>query len=109
MAKPEEEVTEPFSFEKYILDRLPKGPNRGLFWDFVCSIFEPGVNSGLLFVIHLVFSTLIMVQVGLMILVGSFNIHFFFLTLLSAFLYVSLLIFIKESERARLAESKKEE
>ncbi len=88
-------------FDKAVLSHLPKGPNRGIFWDVVCSIFEPGVNSGVMLVIHVIFSSLLLVQLVFIFAIDLFSIHLWTLFLLSAALYPSLIIFVNEVERSR--------
>lgn len=89
-------------FDKMVLKHLPKGENRGIFWDVVCSIFEPGVNSGLMLVIHVIFSVLLLVQLFFIVLVDAKSVHLWILFILSAALYPSLIIFLSEVEKAKL-------
>jgi hypothetical protein len=100
--KPLESQETEESFDKAVLKHLPSGPNRGIFWDVVCSIFEPGVNSGLMLVIHVIFSSLLLVQIFFIFTLDPRNIHLWILFVLSAALYPSLIIFVQEAERVRL-------
>ena len=95
------EPTREEPFDKAVLKHLPQGPDRGIFWDVVCSIFEPGVNSGLMLVIHGIFSSLLLLQLLFIFTVDAKSIHLWILFILSAALYPSLIIFVQEIERVK--------
>lgn len=90
-------------FDQVMLSNLnlPKGPNRGIFWDVVCSIFEPGVNTGLMLVIHFIFSSLLLAQLIFIVTVDVKNVHMWMLLAISAALYASLIVFVQEVDNVR--------
>lgn len=72
----------------------PQTENRSFFTSFLCSIFEPGVNSSLMTVIHGSFLSLIAVHFWLIYLTEGKDVHIWALMLINMLLYPSLLIFI---------------
>ena len=87
-------ITESRDILEEVTKSIPKGANRGLFWDLIGSIFEPGVNPGLLFVIHISFITLFAVHLWLVYLTEGRAWYVWGLVTLNLILYPSLLAFI---------------
>ena len=81
---------------KEITKHLPPPSNtRPLFWDIVCSIFEPGVNPGLMVAIHFSFVSLAVVHVWLIWLTEGRDWFVWGLLILNVVLYPCLLAFIQ--------------
>lgn len=72
----------------------PPSSTRPLFWDIVCSIFEPGVNPGLMLAIHFSFVSLALVHIWLLWLTGGRDWFVWGLLGLNVVLYPCLLAFI---------------
>lgn len=87
-------LTESHNVLEEMTKSIPKDPNRGLFWDLIGSIFEPGVNSGLLLAIHVSFLTLFAVHIWLIYLTEGRAWYVWGLLFLNLGLYPSLLAFI---------------
>lgn len=83
-----------FDLVKEISKSLPSPNNRNILWDVVCSIFEPGVNFGLMVAIHFTFLSLSLVHIWLLYLTEGKIIHIWLLLVINLLLYPSLLIFI---------------
>ena len=86
--------TNNYDFIKEITKSLPSGPNRGILWDIIGSIFEPGVNTGLMVAIHFSFLSLLAVHLWLIYLTEGREIHVWGLMALNLVLYPCLLVFI---------------
>lgn len=80
---------------KEITKHLPPPSNtRPIFWDIVCSIFEPGVNPGLMLAIHFSFVSLALVHLWLIWLTEGGDWFLWGLLALNVVLYPGLLAFI---------------
>ena len=80
---------------KEITKHLPPPSNtRPIFWDIVCSIFEPGVNAGLMIAIHFSFVSLALVHLWLIWLTEGGDWFLWGLLTLNVVLYPCLLAFI---------------
>lgn len=80
---------------KEITKHLPPPSNtRPIFWDIVCSIFEPGVNPGLMIAIHFSFVSLALVHLWLIWLTEGGDWFLWGLLTLNVVLYPCLLAFI---------------
>ncbi len=69
---------------------------RGILHDVVESIFEPGVNRGVMICLHAAFLALLGSIIYLIVLSGGHNVHLFILLGIAAFLYVAIIWFIHE-------------
>ncbi|KAI8320825.1 hypothetical protein GQ54DRAFT_243894, partial [Martensiomyces pterosporus] len=78
----------------------------GVFQDVIDSIFEPGVNHGVLVVMNCAFLGLFVILVYLLF-ATSFNIHVCALTTIAALLFASIQWFIKEVSASRAANTSK--
>lgn len=78
-----------------------------MFQAVIQSIFEPGVNSGLLTAINVIFLCLVIVLVFLLISFG-FNIHVLMLLILSTGLLLSINWFVSELWRTSKDQEKEE-
>ncbi|KAJ2854455.1 hypothetical protein J3B02_002667 [Coemansia erecta] len=72
-----------------------KNKSSGIFQDVINSIFEPGVNRGVIFVMNAAFAGLFLILFYLLF-ATSFNIHVCALTLIAAGLFASIQWFIRE-------------
>ncbi|KAJ2621544.1 hypothetical protein GGI26_004007 [Coemansia sp. RSA 1358] len=70
--------------------------NKGILRDVIDSIFEPGVNRGVLVVMNCAFFGLFAILVYLLV-ATNFNMHVCALSVLSALLFVAINWFIKEA------------
>jgi uncharacterized membrane protein len=68
---------------------------RGFFHDIMASLWEPGVNSGLLLLMHLSFVFLLF-SLFFMLWMDHTNLHVWFLTVISVLLYGTLVWFVSE-------------
>lgn len=75
--------------------------NRGVLFDVASSIFEPGVNHGVMVVIHGAFGSLFLVQLWLLYLTDGTSVHVWLLTLLNMILYPAVLWFVHEAYKHR--------
>ncbi|KAJ1661957.1 hypothetical protein EV178_006274 [Coemansia sp. RSA 1646] len=74
----------------------PATKSNGIFRDVVDSIFEPGVNRGVIVVMNCAFIALFFILTYLLI-ATNFNIHVCALSALSTLLFASINWFIKEA------------
>jgi hypothetical protein len=72
----------------------PPSSTRPIHWDIICSIFEPGVNPGLMIAIHFSFVSLALVHVWLLWLTEGKDWFVWGLLALNVVLYPCLLSFI---------------
>lgn len=73
----------------------------GILQDIVNSIFEPGVNRGVLLIMNASFLGLFLILLYLLY-ATSFNIHVCLLFLLSLLLFISIQWFIKQTASLKL-------
>lgn len=78
-----------------------------MFQAVIQSIFEPGVNSGLLTAINVIFVCLVVVLIFLLMIFG-FNIHVLMLSILSSGLILSINWFVSELWRTSKEQEKEE-
>ncbi|KAJ2236882.1 hypothetical protein IWW45_001432 [Coemansia sp. RSA 485] len=76
-------------------DGQKKKSSSGIFQDVVNSIFEPGVNRGVLVVMNAAFAGLFLILFYLLF-ATRFNIHVCALTLIATGLFVSIQWFVRE-------------
>lgn len=69
---------------------LSPNEERGIFADFVLSIFEPGVNRGVVVVLHSAFVSLILTLIYLVFLTGGKNIHVYVMIILASGVYFGI-------------------
>eukprot|EP00123_Amoebidium_parasiticum_P011970 comp21035_c0_seq1/m.28263 comp21035_c0_seq1/g.28263 ORF comp21035_c0_seq1/g.28263 comp21035_c0_seq1/m.28263 type:complete len:104 (-) comp21035_c0_seq1:621-932(-) len=74
-------------------------PN-GILQDIIDSLFQQGVNRGVMVVFNVSFLVLILLFASMLFL-GGFNIHYFFLLILSIGLFGAIHWFLAELQAAR--------
>ncbi|KAJ1940879.1 hypothetical protein FBU59_003676 [Linderina macrospora] len=75
--------------------------SKGVFQDVIDSIFEPGVNHGVLVVMNCAFAGLFLILLYLLVATG-FNLHVCALTLIAILLFGSIQWFIRELANSKV-------
>ncbi|PJF17273.1 hypothetical protein PSACC_02890 [Paramicrosporidium saccamoebae] len=74
---------------------VKKQHKRSFFQDILASVWEPGVNNGLLLLMHLSF-IILLASLLVMLWVDRTNIHVWILTVISTLLYGTMVWFVSE-------------
>ncbi|KAJ2000347.1 hypothetical protein GGI04_002018 [Coemansia thaxteri] len=80
---------------------LPPAKSSGIIRDIASSIFEPGVNRGVLVVMNSAFAGLFVILAYLLFATG-FNIHVCALALIALSLFASIQWFVKEATASKI-------
>jgi hypothetical protein len=71
-------------------DKTPTPRKRGILEDLVMSLWEPGVNRGLLILLHGAFIALLCSLLWMLWLTGGNNTHVWILTVIAVSLYATI-------------------
>ena len=73
-----------------VVEKTQKRQERGTFEEILASVLEPGINRGLLILMHVSFLTLIFSLLGLLWATDFRNLHVWILATIAVFLYATM-------------------